>query len=360
MLPKSTPVKPKYLQETDTVLQSLRSLVNAHVKQQESTAYLISATKTIALFTAFFAVYFLLLTNGTNATWIYCCYLLLGVLMMTTFLNILHPAAHHSLFRKRIYNEIALYGFELFGTSGFLWKTKHNRLHHPFPNIPQWDCDMEQSSLVRIFPESKYHSTYKLQAFYAPVLYLLYTLNWIFYRDFTDFFSSTRIVKKVIQFPAVEVVKLFAFKLLYLGYMIYLPWAITGQSLMVILTGFLLMHLLASSIGMIALVSTHAGEETTFTYPDQAGNVDQSWLEHQLTASNDFAPDNKFVSFLFGYLNHHVVHHLFPNLNPDLSPGATRLLKKFAREHNLPYRSYAIRQTLYSHLKLLQRNSQLG
>jgi linoleoyl-CoA desaturase len=130
-----------------------------------------------------------------------------------------------------------------------------------------------------------------------------------------------------------------------------------GVSFINVLTGFLLMHFIASGLGLIALVSTHTGEESTWTFLTEDGRVNQTWAYHQLVSANDFSTDNPVANLTFGYFNHHVAHHLFPSVNPQLYKGVTRIIREYAKENNLPYRCYSIRQTLYSHYRLLRSNA---
>src|SRR3546814_18536047 len=109
------------------------------------------------------------------------------------------------------HNQRFMYVLELFGSNSWLWAKRHNALHHPYPNIQHWDTDIKQSDVVRIFPDSEYLSQHRYQHIYMFMLYPLYTLNWLFIRDFKDFFGTKdNYVKSILKIPRVEYYRFFA------------------------------------------------------------------------------------------------------------------------------------------------------
>lgn len=351
-------VKPQYMKVPEgDFFAELKKMVTTFANDNSKYVYLLSGIKAILLFIIYLALYTGILLKGNNPIWLFLCYAVMAVVTMMIFLNIVHPAAHNALFRSKKLNSVCQYAFEIFGTSSYLWRAKHIRLHHPYSNIPTWDCDIEQTDLIKIFPDSKFYGFHRYQHLYAPVLYLFYTLNWLFVRDFRDFFQKNRIVRKAVKIPAIEFYKLFLTKICYVMSMIVIPYLLLDVSLLWVLGGFILMHIIASAIGMIALVSTHAGETATWTYPAINGDVEQTWAYHQMISANDFSTANPVANLAFGHLNHHVAHHLFPSLNPELYIGVTKIVKDFSIHNQLPYRCFTIRQTMLSHYNLLRSNA---
>jgi linoleoyl-CoA desaturase len=350
--------KPHFLgPEHDSFFAELKLLVRNYTTTHSKFVYIISGIKTILFILAYILLYIGILKFGNNLPVLFSIYAVMGVLVIMIFLNIIHPAAHNSLFRNKLLNNICQYLFEFLGTSSYLWKVKHVRLHHPYANIPNWDCDIEQSDIIKIFPEARHFWYHRYQYIYGPFMYLMYTLIWIFYRDFKDLFDRNRIVSKAIKIPKYEFIKLIFVKTLYVFYVVIVPCLVLDITVLNVITAFFLMHFISSGLGFIALVSTHAGEDAKFTYLPKDGKINQTWAFHQLLSTNDFSTDNAFANLAYGYFNHHVAHHLFPSTNPQLYPGITRIIKNYAAENNLPYRCYTINQTLRSHYKLLKNNS---
>ena len=350
--------KPQYLKEPEKdFFPRLRQIVNEAVGNSKKNVYLETGIKVTFLILTYFGLYTLILLKGNSLAWLFPCYILLAAVTIMIFLNVVHDAAHNALFRSKFLNETAQYALELFGTNSYIWRIRHVRLHHAFPNIPTWDCDIEQSDLVKIFPDSKTFWYHKYQHIYLPILYFTYTLNWLFIRDFRDFFAKDRIVRKAVKIPTKEFIKLFATKIFYVVYMVVVPILVLNIAWYWVLLAFLSMHIIASGMGLVALLSTHAGENAVWTYPDEDGKIDQTWAYHQMLSTNDFAPENKLINFTYGCFNHHVAHHLFPTVSHVHYPAITRIIRDFAQENNLPYRCYNVPEAITSHFKLLRNNA---
>ena len=358
MMEANTLKKPQYRKDPENdFFPRLRQIVSEEVNKDQRNIYTATSVKAAILFVAYFGLYTLVLLKGNNLAWLFIGYIGLAVTTIMIFLNVVHDAAHNALFRSKFLNEASQYALELFGTNSYIWRIRHVRLHHAYPNIPTWDCDIEQSDLVKIFPDSRTFWFHKYQHIYLPILYFTYTLNWLFIRDFRDFFSKDRIVRKAVDIPKIEFVKLFATKLFYVFYMLIIPILVLQISWYWVLLGFLSMHVVASGMGLVALLSTHAGENATWTYPDTEGRVNQTWAFHQMISTNDFAPKNAFINFTYGCFNHHIAHHLFPSMSHSYYPQITDIIQQFAKENNLPYRCLTAWEAITSHFKLLRNNA---
>jgi linoleoyl-CoA desaturase len=179
--------KPQFLSpEHDTFYAQLKSLVKDYVSSNSRYVYLISGIKAVLFISLYLGLYAVILTCGHILPVLLSAYALMGIVIIMMFLNIVHPAAHSSLFRSKKLNNLCQHIFEFLGTSSYLWRIKHIRLHHPYANIPTWDCDIEQSDIIKIFPDARYYWYHRYQYIYGPFMYLMYTLNWIFHRDFRD------------------------------------------------------------------------------------------------------------------------------------------------------------------------------
>ena len=230
-------------------------------------------------------------------------------------------------------------------------------LHHPYPNVQHWDIDIKQSDIVRIFPESRHLDSHRFQHLYMWFIYPLYSLNWLYLRDFKDFFGSDdNYVKRLGAIPRSEVYKLFAAKILNLIFILGIPALVLKQPFHIILAGWLLMHVSASVLGVIALISTHVDEHAQFPSVGPDGKLDMTWAEHQMSVTKDFSTDSALANFLFGGFTHHVAHHLFPGVAHTYYPAITRIIRRYAHEYNLPYTSYPFQEAVLSHFRMLKKN----
>ncbi len=313
--------------------------------------------KSLVLLLAFCGFYTGILIFGNNTAFLFTFYVLTGLSMILVFLNVFHDAAHGAIFRKKIHNERLTYVLEVFGCNSYVWKKRHLLLHHPYPNVQDWDIDVKQSDLVRIFPQSKWFSFHRYQHIYMWLLYFFYSLNWLFLRDFKDFFGKKdNYLKRVTTIPKIEYFKLFAAKFLNLILMIGLPLIILDQQWQTIISAFLVMHFSSSAFGVMALLSTHTDEDANFPKTGDDGVIHNTWAAYQLSATKDFCTDSRLANFLFGGFNHHIAHHLFPTVAHTYYPSITPLIKEYSQKHNLNYRSYPLHKAVHSHFMLLKKN----
>lgn len=294
----------------------------------------------------------------TTESFMYIVFMtLLGVLCLPIVLNIGHESIHGTLFRDKKYNHIGAEVFFLLGTSSYFWKLRHNSAHHAFPNVQDWDLDIEQSKVIRLSKHQPLEKKHRFQAYYMPVLFCFYTLIWFFHRDFRDIKRSRFGVKSVTQHPNFEIIKLFFAKVTHLVLILVLP-ILTGHSWAWALMGFLVFHISASVVTNFALISTHVGEEQVILSPDEEGNLSVSWIHHQLKCTADFATHNVLLFHFFGGFNHHVAHHLFPHISHEYYPLITPLIHRYSSEFGLPYISYDnLWQSSISHFKRLHNLS---
>ena len=141
-------------------------------------------SKTAILFLSLSAVYAAILSTQP-ATWtslLLCA--LLGFIQSTIGFNVMHDAAHGSYCNNaRLNNIIAWIGGDLMGGSTFLWKIKHNIIHHTYTNIEGLDDDIAKYPLFRLSPGQERRWFHKYQFIYAIPLYFFTTFNWILFDD---------------------------------------------------------------------------------------------------------------------------------------------------------------------------------
>jgi len=349
--------KPVYPKNGDEVIfREMRLNVSSIVATLEPRRRKIIIFKAVLLPILYFSTYAFAILKGTNVVILYSCYFLMGLLLVSIFLNIIHDAVHGTIFRSEKANQAYVYLFDLMGANSYIWKLRHIRFHHNYPNVNGWDTDIEQSSLARIFPTGGFSKLHRYQHLYLPFLYPLYLANWLLVRDFKDYFNKHKTVRKLVEIPAIEFFKLFVFKSVFLFYMIVLPVLMLGISWSQVLVAFAIMLFTASIASLMVLLSPHANTESSFPLPDTNNRFNHSWMMHMLLTTNDITHDNWFTRFFMGCFNYHVAHHLFPNVNHAFYPEITCLLKDQAEKHNLPYRQYSLFSSLRNHYRLLKNN----
>ncbi|SMO44129.1 fatty acid desaturase family protein [Solitalea koreensis] len=346
-------------ESADDFYPTIKKRVNEYFEQNNLSklapaSYFIKISSFILLY---FFVYFNLIFNVTSLRGLFFSFILLGFLVFFIFLNVVHDAAHGSIFKKKQSNHVLLYFLEMFGTSNYIWRIRHLESHHIYPNIFGLDTDIKQSDLVRISNQHPFKIHHQFQHLYMPILYFIYTLNWTIVRDFRDITSDNIGPKVNIKHPWEQVVLLLFSKLFYFFYTLILPVLLLNFSFWAIFGAFLVMHFTTSFCAVFILVSSHVGEDAVFPKADENRYIDHTWAEHQLIVTADFAADNRLITTLVGGFNLHVVHHLFPHVSHAHYPVLTKILKETAAEFGLSYNSYTLKEALISHWKLLKKNS---
>mgnify|MGYP000611757777 CR=1 FL=1 len=288
---------------------------------------------------------------------LYINYALIGIFSTLIFLNILHDAAHQSIFRNRKYNDVIFQILNLLGGNSYVWKLRHLSSHHPYPNIPGKDMDISQSTVVRLNGESQYKGMHRFQHFYMPLIYLTYTLFWVFFRDFNDFLKGDIIRGNKKAYPILEWIKLFVFKGVYFSIFLIIPLKLTSFSFGEVFGGFVCMHIFQSILSAMALLTAHVNEHSNFPTPDEHGNMVDCWAIHQIKSTNDFGTHNPLINYSFGGFNFHVAHHLFPNMSNIHYQKITPIIQSVIERNGLKYQELGMFEALLSHWHLLKKYS---
>jgi linoleoyl-CoA desaturase len=351
-------LKPRYSKDgSEAIFHELRKEVYDYLKQVRPRYDFMIRFKAIFFPVLYVCVYACALKFGHNQLLLYGCYFLLGIVLVTVFLNVIHDAVHSTIFKSRRLNDTYIYLFDLMGANSFIWKLRHVRFHHNYPNVNGWDTDIEQSDLFRVFPDGNHLPFHKFQHIYLPLLYPFYLANWLFVRDFKDFFNKKRTARKLVKIPTIEYLKLFFFKILFLFLLIVLPKILLEISWGTILIAFVIMLFTASCFSLLVLLSPHANIHSQFPRVNE-DRLPDSWMMHMMKTTNDITNDNWFIRFFMGCFNYHIAHHLFPNVNHVYYPTITRIVKEYSLKHQLPYRQFSLWSSLRNHYILLKHNRQ--
>lgn len=338
------------------VFQAIKQRVHATVRELEPRRKALITFKALSFPLLYIGAYTVALVFGNRPYILPLAYSLMGVTLVIIFLNLIHEAVHGTLFRQKWINGLYVHFFDVMGANSYVWKVRHTRLHHNYPNIMGWDSDIEQSDMARVFPHGRFQSVHRYQHLYLPLLYPLFLLNWLLIRDFKDYFNKNKVVWKIVDIPRKEYIKLFLFKAVFLFYTIGLPMMVLHISLLKAAGAFVIMMLTGSLLALLVLISPHANTENGFPLPDEDNRMASSWFLHQLQSTNDVVQDNWFTRFFMGNFNYHIAHHLFPHVHHVYYPEVTKIIAEEARRHSLPYRSYPLVTTLVNHYRLLKQN----
>jgi linoleoyl-CoA desaturase len=280
-------------------------------------------------------------------------YVLSGLAQTFLLLNIAHDSNHNAISSKPFVNKTLNYVFDLCGINSYMWRILHHRGHHSCINLHGEDDALTGRGLLRFTPHEPYMRLHRFQHIYALFLYALFSLDYIFVRDFECFFLPSHDYLKRTRHPAREYAILFAGKGFYITYMLILPVLVLGRSPLLVAVAFLLVHLIVGLTVALVFQTTHTIESTYF--PSDRGEFDNG-VYHIFATTADYATTNPVVSWLTGGLNHHIAHHLCPFVCHTHYASLTRIVKETAEEFGVPYRQNpTMTRAIWHHLILLKQ-----
>jgi linoleoyl-CoA desaturase len=279
-------------------------------------------------------------------------YLLNAIAQTFLLLNIAHDSNHNAISSVRSVNKSLNYVFDVCGISSYMWRILHHRGHHSCINLPGEDDALTGRGILRFTPHEPRAPLQRFQHIYALFLYALFSLDYVFLRDFECFFFPSHDYLKQTKHPAREYVILFAGKGFYLTYMLILPVVLLGKSPLLVALSFVLAHLIIGLSVALVFQTTHTVDSTYF--PSSRSEFDNG-VYHIFATTADYATTNPVVGWLVGGLNHHIVHHLCPFVCHTHYAALTRIVKETAEEYGIPYRQHpTMSRAIKHHLLLLK------
>lgn len=299
-------------------------------------------------------LFYLLMITSTSLTSFYLFYLLMGLSVLLTAFNISHDAAHGVAVKSKYWNKLLFsLSFNLQGNNAYIWGKHHNESHHLYTNVEGSDIDVLNNPLFRMTSSQPLKWYHRYQFLYAPLLYLLYSLNWFLFRETLMIFNySSRTID--IEIPRNEAVKLLFFKLLYIGYMIVLPAWLLPFGWGTVLLAFVLNHFMVSLIFVGVLGVSHVSDYVSHPAPDSENRIGMSWPTLQLITSVDYNPDSVFFNWTLGGFNAHALHHLLPNISHVHYLEILPIFRELCRKYGLTYLEMPYTESLASHFRFLR------
>ncbi len=279
-------------------------------------------------------------------------YLLNAIAQTFLLLNIAHDSNHNAISSVPSVNKSLNYVFDVCGISSYMWRLLHHRGHHSCINLPGEDDALTGRGILRFTPHEPRLPLQRFQHIYALVVYALFSLDYVFVRDFECFFFPSHDYLKT-RHPVREYVTLFAGKAFYLTYMLVLPVVVMGKSIALVGLSFLLAHLIIGLSVALVFQTTHCVDGTYF--PSSRSEFDNG-IYHIFATTADYATTKPLVGWLTGGLNHHIAHHLCPYVCHTHYASLTRIVKETAEEYGIPYRQHpTMTQAIKHHLLLLKQ-----
>jgi linoleoyl-CoA desaturase len=279
-------------------------------------------------------------------------YLLGGIAQTFLLLNIAHDSNHNAISSRPAINKTLNYVFDLCGISSYMWRILHHRGHHSCINVHGEDDALTGRGLFRFTPHEPRAPIHRFQHLYGLFLYAMFSLDYVFVRDFEAFFRPTHDYLRA-KHPTREYLTLFAGKAFYVTYMLILPVVLLHKSPWLVLTAFLLVHLIVGLSVSLVFQTTHTVDTTYFPV---GRNEFENGVYHIFATTADYATANPLVAWLCGGLNHHIAHHLCPFVCHTHYAPLTRIVAQTSAEFGIPYRQHpTMTKAIRHHLLLLKQ-----
>ena len=305
---------------------------------------------------AFTSYIFLLFGNYNAGIGIVLC-IIMGLTLAGIAMNVMHDACHGSFSQRKWINTLTGLTMNALGSNAFLWKIKHNIIHHTYTNIATVDSDIENWPLLRQTPVQKCLRIHRYQHLYMFLLYAVTTLHWMLIFDFEKYFTRRFASTMVRNISLTEHVLFWLSKILYVTFYIAIPITLLGWQAWLI--GFLIVH---TSMGVVLTTIfqlAHLVEKTTIENGESQKLIDREWAIHELMTTADFATGNKVLNWYLGGLNFQVEHHLFPRISHIHYPALNSIVKRECSRFGISYHCYdTLREAIFSHVRLMKKLGQ--
>lgn len=264
---------------------------------------------------------------------------LLGMTLAAIGFNVMHDGAHGSYSNNKSINTLMAWSLNLMGGSSFMWKIKHNHIHHSFTNIDGVDDDIDIRPFMRVSETQPRRYLHRFQHIYGFLLYGMTYFMWIYWMDFQKYFTRKVGPTPIRKMKLSEHLGFWLTKIMYLSIFVIIPvyikgWAdaLLGYGMVLFVTGLFI---------AVVFQLAHVVESTTFPQPDPNTNkIEEEWALHQVRTTANFATRNRFISWFAGGLNFQVEHHLFPRISHIHYPAISRIVRETCAEFNIPYLEY--------------------
>ncbi|MDQ3292051.1 MAG: acyl-CoA desaturase [Bacteroidota bacterium] len=342
-----------------TFFATTRERVEIYLKENSTSKYANKAmwVKTIFYLAGTLTLYLLILSNIFSVWVMFGLALLLGTFCAFIGFNICHDAIHGAFSSNQKVNKTFSFLFNLIGASPYIWNISHNVVHHTYTNIPGHDEDIEVApGLIRISEEDKVNKLHRFQHIYAFAVYSLASLSWVLRKDYIKFFQKKIGEHPTVNHPKREYFNLFFNKAIYYFFFILLPLLVLDITWWQFIIGFVGLHLAEGLTMGLVFQLAHVVEGTDFPVPNEQGNIEEAWANHQMRTTANFATKSKLASFFLGGLNRQIEHHLFPKVCHIHYPKIAAIVKQTALEFSIPYiESPSFVAALKSHYRMLKK-----
>jgi linoleoyl-CoA desaturase len=284
--------------------------------------------------------------------------LLLVIASVAAATNVMHDGNHGAFSTSARVNRFAGWTSDVLGGSSFLWRFKHNKLHHLNGNVAGYDTDIDQAPFARLAPQQQWRPWHRFQHLYMWVLYGFLTLEWFLLSDF-----GVLVRGKVGSHPLPAASRRRDVAMILLGKAVHLGWAIVLPMCFYPWWGVLGFYLASSWLVGFVLANVfqlaHCVDRAEFLDPETSRRG-ADFEVHQLLTTVDIRCRvpvlRSFVHWIMGGLDYQIEHHLAPRLPHTTYALIAPRLEAACAERGIAYRVHpTLTEAVRSHARWLRQ-----
>jgi len=311
-------------------------------------------SKTLILLPSAILLYCLLMLVPMHWAVSSTLWLMFGLNMAAIGFNVMHDACHGSFSTKNWVNEVLGLTNNFLGGNAFLWKLKHNIIHHTYTNVDGVDDDINNMPFMRQCTSQPWKPMHRFQSVYMFVLYG-FTSLFMFFMDYVKYFSKKIHTTPLKKMDIKEHVIFWGGKIFFIAFYIVLPIIFLGWKGWLI--GFVIsqftLGLTLAVVFQLAHVVEHAEFEAAGVDPVK---IENEWAIHQIKTKANFAFSNKIITWFVGGLNYQIEHHLFPRISHIHYPAISEIVKATCERFELNYIYFpSTRAAVASHVRFMNQ-----
>lgn len=308
--------------------------------------------KTMILIPLAVSMYIILMSVDMHWAFSSFIWFLFGLNMAAIGFNVMHDACHGSFSTRGWVNEIFGLTNNILGGNAFLWKLKHNIIHHTYTNVDGVDDDINNMPFLRQCATQPWKPMHRFQSAYMFLLYG-FTSLFMFFMDYIKYFSKKVYTTPLKKMDLKEHIVFWAGKIFFIVVYIYIPVQLLGWQGW--LVGFLISQMTLGLTLAVVFQLAHVVEHAEF---EAAGidpvKIENEWAIHQVKTTANFAFTNRVVTWFVGGLNFQIEHHLFPRISHIHYPAISKIVKDTCEKFNLQYIYFpSTRAALASHVRMM-------
>lgn len=168
--------------------------------------------------------------------------------------------------------------------------------------------------------------------------------------------SFRRCTISKIYYSPTDVLIFWATKLYNITFFILLPIQVLPYSGGILLFGFVLYHVVSSTLITYILPVEHINDRTIEVDVTENGDIQCSWMQNQLEGSSNFKARNRVWAWFLRSVNFQIEHHLFQNVASYHLPELSKIVQQVTEKHQLAYHCFPnFKSALFSRYRQLKR-----